>query len=65
MEEKKRIFEELEREIKPNTSIEYIYFCVTDRDCYDMRKEVPRSSKILFSKNPHFDTYRYNIFYIR
>ncbi|KAI9268621.1 hypothetical protein EDC94DRAFT_600735, partial [Helicostylum pulchrum] len=50
MEEKKRIFEELEREIKPNTSIEYIYFCVTDRDCYDMRKEVPRSNKSVLER---------------
>lgn len=54
MEEKKRIFEELQKEIKPNTFIEYIYFCVTDRDCYDMRKEVSRSSKIILTKkNPN------------
>ncbi|GAA5815617.1 hypothetical protein MFLAVUS_009129 [Mucor flavus] len=50
MEEKKRIFEELEKEIKPNTSIEYIYFCVTDRDCYDMRKEVSRSNKSVIER---------------
>lgn len=34
--------------IKPSTTIEYVYFCVNDDNCYDMREEKLRTGKELY-----------------
>ena len=45
LEQKEQIFRELDKAIKSHFKIEFVYFCMTDTECYDMRKDVSRTSK--------------------
>ncbi|CAO3625304.1 unnamed protein product [Mucor hiemalis] len=48
---KKKIFDVLQKEVHAtNTLIDFVYFCVTDSECYDLRMSETRTNKSVLEK---------------
>ncbi|KAI7896138.1 uncharacterized protein EV154DRAFT_281422 [Mucor mucedo] len=54
MDEQELLFKELNRQIMPNTTIEYVYFCMFDSSCCDLYSETPQSNIHVLEKGLNY-----------